>query len=91
MKEATNRDRGVSTKTSSATQTLAMSMNTKVPTMVTMPVNSWVKPWSRPSETWSMSLTTRLMKSPWAVWSMYRRGTPFNFWNSWIRRSFTVR
>ena len=50
MNRAMNRDRGVSSTTASVIFQLMDSMNNRVPRMVTTPVNSWVKPISRPSE-----------------------------------------
>ena len=45
--------------------TLMVSMKPRVPMMVSTPVNSWVKPISRPSAKVSTSAITRLTRSPW--------------------------
>ena len=39
---------------------LTLSMKPRVPRMVMTPVNSWVKPMSRPSANWSTSAMMRL-------------------------------
>ena len=41
--------------------TEVVNMKTRVAAMVTTPLNSCVRPWSKPSPTWSTSLTTREM------------------------------
>ena len=74
MKAATTRDTGVITTTTAVMTTLTLSMNTSVPTMVSTPLNSWVKPMSRPSANWSTSAMTRLTTSPVGWPSRYFRG-----------------
>ena len=64
MNFATNRDSGVRTTTTSVIFTLIESMKPSVPTMVKTPVNSCVKPMSRPSANWSTSAIMRLSVSP---------------------------
>ena len=61
---ATNKDRGVSTTTTSATTQLSININTMVVSTVTMPENSWVMPCSIPSAMISMSEATREIRSP---------------------------
>ena len=50
--------------TTSAMGTLVASMKTRVPRMVSTPVNSWVNPMSRPSAKVSTSAMIRLTISP---------------------------
>ena len=50
--------------TTSEMNTFSRNMNSKVPTMVSTPVNSWVKPISSPSAKVSTSATIRLTMSP---------------------------
>ena len=64
MKSATRKDRGLKTTTINVIQGLMPSMKMMVPTMVATPVKSWVKPRSSPSENWSISVMTRLNRSP---------------------------
>ena len=65
---------GVASTTTIAMGTETESMNTNVPAMVTMPLNSWLRPWSRPSPIWSTSFTTREMRSPCGWASMKEMG-----------------
>ena len=64
MNFATRKDTGVIQITTRAMGILVTSMNTSVPTMVSPPVNNWVKPMSRPSAKVSTSAITRLTISP---------------------------
>ncbi len=64
MNFATKKDTGVMQITTRAMGTLVISMKIKVPSMVSTPVNSWVKPMSRPSAKVSTSAITRLTISP---------------------------
>ena len=64
-KLATSSEMGVTRMTISVMRTFSPNMKISVPTMVTAPENSCVKPMSRPSEIWSTSVTTRLITSPW--------------------------
>ena len=64
---ATISDRGVSTTTSSAILMLMVSMKASVPATVTSPLKSCAKPCKSPSDTISMSGTTRAMRSPRAL------------------------
>ena len=65
MNLAINRERGVSTTTVKAIHHWSRSMKYSVPAMVTTPVNSWVKPSSRPSAKVSASAMMRETISPW--------------------------
>ena len=69
---------GVTQTTTTATGTEIENMKASVPAMVTMPEKSCVKPCSRPSPTWSTSLTTRESKSPWACASMKESGSAWS-------------
>ena len=64
MKRATKRDNGVMNTTTRVIRTFMESINPSVPIIVTSPVNSCAKPISRPSETFSISETSRLIISP---------------------------
>ena len=64
MKFASTKDRGLSSTTTRVIHGSMLSMKRMVPAMVATPVKSWVKPSSRPSENWSMSVTIRLIRSP---------------------------
>ena len=50
--------------TTSVMGTFSLSMKSNVPRIVKMPLNSWVKPTSRPSAKVSTSATMRLTMSP---------------------------
>ena len=69
MNLATKKLNGVRTITRRVIQTFLENMKIRVPTMVTIPENSWVKPRRRPSERISVSAMTRLMISPVLCWS----------------------
>ena len=58
------KDRGLKTTTTSVISGWMESINRMVPAIVTTPVNSWVKPMRSPSENCSMSVMTRLIRSP---------------------------
>ena len=64
MKPATTRLSGVIRTTTREISTFSRNMNSSVPKMVSTPVNSWVKPISRPSAKVSTSATIRLTMSP---------------------------
>ena len=64
MKRATSKDNGVSTITISAVNISILSINTRVPNMVAIPVKLCVKPSKSPSENWSASAITLLTISP---------------------------
>jgi len=64
MNPATTRLRGVMRTTTSEISTFSRNMNSRVPKMVSSPVNSWVKPISKPSAKVSTSATIRLTMSP---------------------------
>ena len=64
IKAAASRLSGVITTTAAAMTALTEHMKNRVPTMVRTPVNSCVKPISRPSANWSTSAMTRLTTSP---------------------------
>ena len=70
MNRATNSDSGVTPTTTSVISALWVNMNASVNRIVSTPVNSWVKPISRPSANWSASAITRLTVSPWGWLSM---------------------
>ena len=74
MNRATNSDSGVTPTTTSAINQLFRNMKPSVTSMVSAPVNSWVKPISNPSANWSASAITRLTVSPWGWVSMYESG-----------------
>ena len=61
---ATTRLSGVMQTTTSVMGIFSLSMNSRVPRMVSTPLNSWVKPMSRPSAKVSTSATMRLTISP---------------------------
>ena len=63
-KLATTRLSGVMHTTTSVMGTFSLSMNSRVPRMVSTPLNSCVKPISRPSAKVSTSATMRLTISP---------------------------
>ena len=63
-KLATTRLSGVMQTTTSVMGTFSLSINSRVPRMVSTPLNSWVKPMSRPSAKVSTSATMRLTISP---------------------------
>ena len=65
IKLATNRETGVISTTTRVILMLMLSINSKVPKIVTTPVNNWEKPIRSPSANWSTSATTRLTSSPW--------------------------
>ena len=75
MKAATSRETGVITTTTAVMVPLTVSIKPKVPKMVMTPVNSWVKPMSRPSANWSTSAMTRLTICPVGWPSRYFRGS----------------
>ena len=75
MKLATTRERGVIRITTRAIPQWIRTMNTRVRAMVITPVNSWVKPISRPSAKVSTSVTTRLTRSPWGCLSSQLKGS----------------
>ena len=64
MNRATNSDSGVTPTTTSVMGTFWVNMNASVKSMVSTPENSWVKPISSPSASWSASAMTRLTVSP---------------------------
>ena len=88
--DATSMESGVSTTTTNATGTDRLNMKHSVPTMVTIPPKSCVKPCSRPSPTWSASLTTRDRRSPCACESKNEKGSIKNASHASFRRSHTV-
>ena len=90
IKEATNSERGVTSTTTRAIETFIDSINSSVPTIVTMPVKSWVKPWSNPSDIKSISFTTLFIISPWGLLSIYLKGTSFILLKAVVRKSLTV-
>ena len=68
MNFATKMESGVRTTTIRVMRQSMESIKPKVPTMVRMPVNSWVKPINRPSLNCSTSVLMRLMASP-GLWA----------------------
>ena len=64
MNPATTRLSGVMSTTTREISTFSRNMNSRVPRMVSRPVNSWVKPISSPSAKVSTSATIRLTMSP---------------------------
>ena len=70
MNFATNSESGVTTTTTTAMPACMKNMNPSVPNMVSTPVNSCVKPISRPSANASASAMTRLTISPCGCESM---------------------
>ena len=75
MNFATSSESGVSSTTTSVIFQLIESMKPSVPTMVRTPVNSCVKPMSRPSANWSTSAIMRLSVSPEGWLSRYASGS----------------
>ena len=90
MAPAAKMESGVTSTTTSVMVRLMESINASVPTMVITPVKSWVKPCSRPSPTWSTSLTTRLIRSPWAWLSIKLSGMRLSLSLASTRISRTV-
>ena len=90
MMPAASTESGVSRMTTSATGTEMESMNAIVPTMVATPLNSCVKPCSRPSLTWSTSFMTRDSRSPWECESTNESGRRSSFPYASTRRSRAV-
>ena len=64
MNPATTKDNGVKNTTTAVIFTLTLNIKPNVPTIVTTPVNNWVKPIRSPSANWSTSAITRLTISP---------------------------
>ena len=64
---------------------------TNVPTMVSTPVRSWLSDCCVLCETLSMSLVTRLSRSPRACVSRYDSGIACNFASTSWRRRIIVR
>ena len=87
IKLVTNRLRGVRTTTTRAISQLTENMNASVQMMVSTPVNSWVKPISRPSLNVSTSAITRLTRSPEGWLSRYFRGSLWIFSMAALRSS----
>ena len=75
MNLATSNERGVSTTTISAVNTFILSINTRVPSIVAIPVKLWVNPSKSPSENWSASAITLLTISPVECESKKLRGS----------------
>ena len=87
MKFATKSESGVSSTTTNVMPTFTVSMKISVPRIVTAPVNSCVKPSSRPSANWSTSAMTRLTTSPVGWLSMYFSGRIVSLWKASLRMS----
>ena len=87
---AVKRDSGVRITTSSAIFIFIVSIKTSVPRIVIIPLKSCVNPWRRPSDIISISLTARLMSSPFELLSMNLSGTPFSVSKSSVLMSRMV-
>ena len=91
MNFATKKETGVRQMTRMEIRTSLLNMKISVATMVTIPENSCVKPRSRPSESWSVSVMMRLTMSP-VLWaSRYFKGSTWICRIARLRMSCTTR
>ena len=90
MNRATKIDSGVNATTTSAMRQSMNSMTPSVPKIVSTPVNSWVKPISRPSLNCSTSVVMRLIASPGRWASIYLSGRISSWPNARTRISRTT-